>query len=72
MGNFFHSSEQIGKKNLAMKKIRTQTLHMDRILPPCMMGAWQMFCLTRILQIQRKEIAHSLRLSEAQKLQSIA
>jgi len=34
--------------------------------------AWQIFCLTRKLQIQRKEIACSLQLSEAQKLQSIA
>ncbi len=34
--------------------------------------AWLIFCLTRNLQIQRKEIAYSLGLSEAQKLQSIA
>jgi hypothetical protein len=34
--------------------------------------AWLIFCLTRNLQIQRKEIAYSLGVSEAQKLQSIA
>jgi hypothetical protein len=34
--------------------------------------AWRIFCLTRYLQTQRKEIANSLGLSEAQKLQLIA
>jgi hypothetical protein len=65
--NCFHSSEQIGKKP-GNEKNQDSNLRHAKNSSTMYDDAWQIFCLTRNLQIQRKEIARSftaLRSTEA-------